>query len=238
MKAQCKILSIRDEAQGVKTFEVERPDNFEFLPGQFCWISIPGYSPSPMAIASGSQEDVLRFSIRAWGDLTNALFEKSAGDLIDLDGPHGSAFPVEEVGNGTNVYLIAGGTGITPVRSVVHSITARNTLVFYGARSPSEILYNHEFDSWKANIQLTVDTSDNGWSGNVGLVTSLLEREILDIGGIFFVCGPRPMEAAVVQYLRRAGIQDHMIYVSLEKFDADGNVVGPVLPLTDDQVDF
>jgi len=46
------------------------------------------------------------------------------------------------------------------------------------------------------------------------------------------------MEAAVVDYLRSRGILEDRIYVSLETFDDEGNVVGPVLPVTDNQVEF
>ena len=50
------ILSITDEAQGVKTFEIEKPEGFDFLPGQYCWVSLPEFKPSPMALASGNND--------------------------------------------------------------------------------------------------------------------------------------------------------------------------------------
>jgi len=234
------IREIREEATGIKTFVVDRPDDFTFMPGQYCWISIPQYKAAPMAIASGNTDTTLEFSIRAWGELTTALFELAVGDQIDLDGPYGSAFPMEAVTNGRNIHMIAGGTGITPIRSLTRSLKEKgNKRIYYGAKNPGELLYLSELNQWPGTIFLTVDEGDDSWKGKVGLVTTLLEELQFQSDDLFFVCGPKPMEAAVTEFLlKQPNIQRDNIYVSLEKFDDEGKVVGPVLPVTHTQVSF
>ena len=85
-------------------------------------------------------------------------------------------------------------------------------------------------------MHLSVDQADASWTHGVGLVTEGLRACELDPSGIAFVCGPTPMMRAVVALLRDKGLEDANIYVSLERLDAAGNVVGPVLPLTDPRV--
>jgi len=177
----------------VKSFIFDRPDGFSFKPGQYCWISLPNsdYQPAPMAIASGNKEDYLKFSIRAWGDLTNALFGASIGDEVTIDGPHGSGFPEEKLENQTTIHLIAGGTGITPVRSLVHSLNGMGQKsVYYGAKSPEELLYQDQLSSWPGTVHLTVDQGNENWSGNIGLVTDLLEPVEFS-GGLPFCMWPQ-----------------------------------------------
>jgi NAD(P)H-flavin reductase len=189
-----------------------------------------------MAIASGNLNGKLEFSIRAWGKLTNELFKKQPGEEVTIDGPYGTYFPVDQIDENTLVYLIAGGTGITPIRSLIKSITKGKKIVYYGAKKPAELLYREEFEEWDADVNLIVDQGDASWGGQVGLVTELLTK--LKPYGYFFVCGPNPMEQVVVDLLRENGISDNRIYVSLEKFDEHGNVVGPVLPVSDEKVPY
>jgi len=240
-KMTTTIKAIHDEAAGVKTFALDKPDDFKFTPGQYCWLSLPDtdYDPAPMAIASGTEDEDLEFSIRAWGDLTHALFEKTTGDQVIVDGPYGTAFPVDNIQQDTKLYMIGGGTGVTPIRCLVKSLgDTGNKRIFYGAKTPEELLYQYEIPSWPAATELTVDTGNIEWTGKVGLVTKLLEPETFVDGDLFFVCGPQPMEQAVVDFLRSRKITDQHIFVSLEKFDDEGNVIGPVLPVTDSQVEF
>lgn len=234
------IQEIKDEADGVKTFVFDKPADFNFYPGQYCWLSLPGFEASPMAIASGNSDDLLEFSIRAWGELTNELFDKSTGAKVNIEGPHGTYFPVQQIDNSQSLYLVGGGTGITPIRSLTKSLQKKGKKkVFYGAKTPDELLYQYEFDSWPATIKLTVDKGNESWEGNTGLVTSLLETEEFEENAFFFVCGPSAMEKAVIDYLTNdRTISSDKIFVSLEKFDDEGNVIGPVLPVTDNQVEF
>ena len=61
-------------------------------------------------------------------------------------------------------------------------------------------------------------------------MTSLLTKEILNLLGIYFICGPKNMIDSAIQKLREIGIPEDNIYVSIEKI-VDGTVIGPVLPL-------
>lgn len=234
------IKDIIDETANVKTFVFERPRDFQFKPGQFCWISLPNQPKlgrSPMAIASGMNESELKFSIRAWGDLTTALFKAQVGDIITISDPEGTWFPLE-MAEGRTIHGIAGGTGITPIRSLLHSIDPSKTKmkVFYGVKTPSDFLYKKELPQWDA--ELIVENPDDKWDGKTGLVTDLLTRANLDVdNGICHVCGPTPMMANTVAVLKKLGFTPDRIFVSLERMEK-GKVIGPVYPVSNPIVGF
>lgn len=232
-----KIIEIQSINNLIKYFRIETENKIHYLPGQYMEISLPNYSPSPMAIA-GQINNSLEFAIRKWGKLTEQLFTLNVGDEIFLNGPYGTAFPIERISSDTKLYVIAGGTGITPARSLIKFMNSRGDKeLFYGAKDTSELLFKHEYDVWDAKIYLTIDNEDSKWDGNIGFVSELISQHSLDNLAICFVCGPRPMMKAVCDILKSKGFSDHNIYVSLEKFDKNGKVVGPVLPLNDPEVD-
>jgi len=77
-----------------------------------------------------------------------------------------------------------------------------------------------EYKGWQQagiDVGITVDIGDEKWKGNVGLVTSLLDR--FDIyGGSAAICGPSVMINAVAQKLMKERNFDHSdIYVSMER---------------------
>lgn len=230
---EAEILEIIDETDGIKTFNLTKPENFEFKSGQYAWLSLPELSKAPMAIASGAKDDYLTFTIRKWGEMTTKLFEMKPGDKVLIDGPHGTFFP-PSISENNPLLLIAGGTGITPIRSYLRSQNSRkNITVLYGAQTPDQILYRDEHHSWIGRIAITVDAGDEMWQESVGLVTDLIAQREIEPETICFVCGPKGMEKAAIDVLRSKNIPDNQIYVSVERFDSNGNVVGPVLALND-----
>lgn len=229
-----KILSVTPETENIYTFIVERHKDFKFNPGQYVWMSLDGHLRSPMAIASGQNDDHLMFTVRKWGELTTALFNLSETDKIHIDGPYGTHFPVEVLNNGNDLYLIAGGTGITPIRSLMRSLTnGTMTHLFYGAQESEQLLYLEEFKETKSKLSYTIDNAEEAWNENVGYVTDLLLQVTFTPNAKFFVCGPPPMLKATTQFLKDRQFDTSNVYVSIERFDKNGNVVGPVLQLSD-----
>jgi NAD(P)H-flavin reductase len=232
------ILSVKQETETIYTFELERHPDFHFQPGQYVWISLEGYSRSPMAIASGDGDDHIMLTVRKWGDLTTALFELSVGDTIKVNGPHGSYFPIDQIANVKNLYLIAGGTGITPIRSLLRSLTNGTTpYLFYGAQNSNQLLYMDEFKESNGNFKFTIDKAEETWEYNTGFVTDLLKTVEFSDDSTFFICGPSAMLKATSAFLEKSTVDPSNIFVSIEKFDQNGNVIGPVLKLKDPQTE-
>ncbi|OLS18614.1 MAG: Sulfhydrogenase 2 subunit gamma [Candidatus Heimdallarchaeota archaeon LC_2] len=234
-----KILVKVEETENIYTFKLEKHSDFSFSPGQYVWVSLDGYSKSPMAIASGKSDDHIMLTVRRWGELTNALFNLSEGDLIHIDGPYGSYFPMNELKGVDNLYLVAGGTGITPVRSLLRSLSnGTHAHLFYGAQESIELLYKKELGKSNINVKFIIDKEEENWNDRIGYVTDLLQTEKFLQNSKFFICGPPPMLKAIIEFFKTSEINNSDVYVSIEKFDENGNVIGPVLSLTDPQVNF
>ena len=86
-----------------------------------------------------------------------------------------------------------------------------NVVLLYGTRSPDDILFRRELESWRQRLDLdvhvTVDHARDGWHGHVGVVTTLIPRADFDpLHAIAFVCGPEVMMRFAIAALGDAGL--------------------------------
>jgi len=113
------------------------------------------------------------------------------GDTLDLLGPLGTAFVVAR--STRNLLLVAGGTGIAPMRVLAEQeAVRRNVTLVMGGRTvqylwPSRLL--------PAGVEY-VTTTDDGSFGIRGRVTDALPR-LLEWADQLCACGPWPMLAAL-----------------------------------------
>jgi len=228
-----RIKSIQRESFDTRTFKVIFVDeklakSFNYKPGQFMEISLLGIGESPISITSSpSGKGYLEFTIRTMGKLTRAINQLNAGAILYLRGPYGNSFPLEEART-KNLYFIAGGIGLPPLRSVInsafdHRVNFGKVKILYGAKSPDELCFKEELKVWQnltnTELLLTVDVPDKDWKGNVGVVTTLWDKTDMDGNrGIAYVCGPPIMIKFVVQKLLKSQFKERNIYISLERY--------------------
>jgi NAD(P)H-flavin reductase len=97
-----------------------------------------------------------------------------------------------------------------------------NVTLIVGARTPDGLLYPSEYASWESagiEIQLTVDRAAVGWKGNIGVVTTLLDRLKLHRTDQTCVvtCGPEVMmKYTALSAIHRSIPLDH-IWLSIER---------------------
>ncbi len=87
-------------------------------PGQFFEVSLPKYGEAPISV-SGIGPGTVDMTIRRVGKVTGEVFEQYEGDHLFLRGPYGNGFDVKDY-EGKEVVIVAGGTGLSPVREVVN----------------------------------------------------------------------------------------------------------------------
>ncbi|MBL7071418.1 MAG: FAD/NAD(P)-binding protein [Candidatus Omnitrophica bacterium] len=227
------IASIQKESFDTNTYKVvfddeKTRDSFDYRQGQFAEISILGVGEAPISITSSpSRKGYLEFSIRAAGSLTNKIHEMKVGDSLYVRGPYGNSFPYEET-KGKNIYFIAGGIGLPPLRSLINMTMDNRSdfghiKILYGSKTPDELCFKQELDEWKkvenTEVWLIVDKPCDGWGCSIGVVTELWkDTDIHPKNAVAFVCGPPIMIKFVVQKLTQSGFKDKDIIMTLERY--------------------
>ena len=89
----------------------------EVKPGQFFEVSIPKFGEAPISV-SGIGEDYVDLTIRKVGVVTNEIFENQEGQSLFMRGPYGNGFDPEDY-RGKELVVVAGGTGVSPVKGVI-----------------------------------------------------------------------------------------------------------------------
>lgn len=96
-------------------------------------------------------------------------------------------------------------------------------IILYGARTPADRIYKEQLGIWAGRKDIkvlqSVDQADNGWSENVGVVTTLFEKVKIDTRKtVAFVCGPPIMIRFAIQDLLGMGFADNRIISTLERY--------------------
>ena len=208
-------------------FEPGDGDGIRFAPGQFPMLYLFGIGEVPISIAGGNEDGrTLVHTVRSVGAVTEAIWSLGIGDWVGIRGPYGVGWPVDEA-EGRDLIVGAGGIGLAPLRSVVQHVAEHRdrfgaVSLIYGTRSPGDMLYGDELHDWRTRFQVdvgvTVDRSDEGWQGNVGVVTSLLPRVNFDPANtVAMVCGPEVMMKVVARELVSRGVEPADVHISLER---------------------
>jgi NAD(P)H-flavin reductase len=227
-----EIVRITPEAQGVTTFWLKFTDpqvqaRYHFAPGQFNMLYLPGYGEAAISMSSDPEdpERLVGHTIRHVGSVTKAAARLKVGDVLGIRGPFGSSWPMEAL-KGRDVVIACGGIGLPPLRPVIYSIVRNRqdfgkVTLLYGARTPKDLMYPGEYETWKqANIdlQVSVDRGDENWDGRVGVVPMWFYHFRVDphLTSIL-TCGPEIMIRFVIYEALARRIPTDRIYVSLER---------------------
>lgn len=226
------IQRVKQETYDTTTFTLKFDDpgvweKFRFQPGQFVEISVFGAGEAPFCISSSAhgRED-FDITVRRLGRVTQALHDMGEGDQVGVRGPLGNSFPLDEVA-GKHILFVGGGLGLAPLRPQILDVYRQrdkfqSVTVLYGARTPDDLIYRDELEQWQ-NLEgmrclLTVDVGNDQWTGNVGVVGSLLSEVKFDVSqAVVFVCGPPIMIRFVVRDLVAMGFGEDEIISTLER---------------------
>jgi NAD(P)H-flavin reductase len=215
------------ESAAIKSFILAPDEPFSFRTGQFVQLTVPGVGEAPFTPSSSHYErGRIVLTVMRVGTVTERLHGMGEGGRVGVRGPYGRGYPLEEF-EGKTVVICGGGVGLAPLRSLL--LTLRHdigryarVLLRYGARTPEDIIYRAEVDSWRRDpaldVAITVDRGDASWGGRVGLVTTLLEKPGADpAGAVAVVCGPPIMMKFATFKLLDVGFAPRNIYLSMEK---------------------
>lgn len=219
-----RVLGRRRETRETVTLSLEA-DGRTWRPGQFDMLYAFGVGEVPISISGDpGRPDRLVHTVRSVGMVTAALCRMRRGDAVGVRGPYGSTWPLAEA-RGRDVLVVAGGVGLAPLRPVVRELIRRRrdygrVTLLYGARTPADLLFRAELQHWarRIGVLVTVDAAAPGWSGEVGVVTPLLRRAPFEPAGtLAMICGPEVMMRFTIAELRRLGLPDTAVWLSMER---------------------
>lgn len=220
-----RVVDRRDETHDTVTLVLEpaRDALRPFAPGQFAMLYAFGVGEIPVSVSRLGDGNRLTHTVRAVGAVSRALCGVPTGgglECVALSVPPGTRLPL----TATTCSSSPSGIGLAPLRPLVDTVLADphafgRLNVLAGARTPADLLYGDEFPAWEKPFgAVTVDRPSEGWTGRVGVVTTLLrEARFTPSDTVAFVCGPEVMMRATARALTHQGVRPDRIRVSLER---------------------
>ena len=193
-------------------------------PGQFFEVSIPTFGEAPISV-SGIGEGTVDLTIRKVGKVTNEIFTNYVGNKLFLRGPYGNGFDVNDY-KGKELTIVAGGTGVAPVRSMINMFFNDETYtksvnLICGFKDENSVLFKDELALWKEKFEAiyTLDKGEKEGFEN-GLVTTHLAKLPFEKFGdnyeVIIVGPPMMMKFTSLEFVK-LGVPEEKIYVSFER---------------------
>lgn len=203
-------------------FKMVCEDENDIKAGQFYMLKLNGQTLLPRPISICEKEgNKITFLYAVVGAGTEEFSKLREGDTINLTGPLGNGFNLEE--DLGKVALVCGGIGTAPMVEVAKQLRAKNAdgIIDVYAGFRDEIYLKEDLEKYANKVEITTNT---GKYGHKGFVTEIFKPEEYDT---VLCCGPEVMMKAVIEMCKAKGTK---IYVSMEKHMACG--VGACLVCT------
>jgi ferredoxin--NADP+ reductase len=166
-------------------FQLNKPDGFNFKAGQFTMIGLDDTPKRAYSLTSAPQDNFIEFySIKVPdGALTSKLQHIKVNDFVQVsDKPVGNLV-VENLDEGTDLWLLATGTGIAPFISMLCQDYTyerfKNIHVLWSVRIKEEIL---AFDSFLKSLPIDytpIVTRDENWEGETRRISNLIKDGVI-----------------------------------------------------------
>lgn len=223
---QARVVEVIRETADAHTLVLEpaggREDSFSYKPGQFLTIRIPSDRPGGAArcyslCSSPLQDEKLKVTIKRTRDGygSNWICDNVVeGHVLDVLRPAGTFTPHSLE---ADFLLFAGGSGVTPVMSILKSALAAGTgsvTMVYANRDESSVIFREELIAlgraypgrlnvihWLETVQGIPDQAAIG-----ALAAPYRDREV-------FICGPGPFMDCVERSLQALGMPPERIHI-------------------------
>lgn len=223
---EAHVASVSPAAEGLVHVILEVPKGVaasHTSPGQYVKLAIESVGEGFFAIASAPYPGEHRFELllKLGTALTDAIAKLAPGSPVRSSAALGKGFPLDRA-VGRDLVLVATGSGISPVRSVIETVMQRRAdfgivSLYFGARTPGSFAYRKSFEEWRAaKIEVYPVVSrpqDTGWTGLTGYVQSHLGGVHLSTA-IAFLCGQKAMVTAVREALAKLGMPLDSMYLN------------------------
>lgn len=225
------VSQITEQTSLAKSFTFQIEDKyqalFQFRAGQFLSIRTPwqdSYLDRCYSLSSSpSQPLELTITVKRVKDgrASNWLNDMiKVGDIIDVAPPSGRFVPTD---NKLPLTLFAGGSGITPIISIIrHTLATTNLPVrlLYANSTSDQIIFNQQLSELSAAYPDRFDCQHH-ISQELGRVNESTINHFIgdELEHDFYICGPSPFMDMTENALQKRGIADQNIFI--ERFVSD-----------------
>ena len=229
MPAPYELTAVHQDTHDTKTFCFALPEEatLDMLPGDHLYVHATindktvkrPYTPSSVPGTTGYFDlTVKRYDS---GLVSKYLHDQEVGDTVLMSGPNSGGHWVDGMAN--RVGLVAGGTGITPMISIIRWILAKGLdvelFLVFANKTEADIIFCEE---WDANVREhanfyvyhVLEQPPPGWTQGSGRVTEDILRGHLPAPGpetAVFLCGPPLMVDALEGTLKDLGYSEQSI---------------------------
>ena len=224
-----QLTAITQDTHDTKTFCFALPDDatLDMLPGDHLYVHATSngkavkrpYTPSSMPGTTGYFDlTVKRYET---GTISKYLHDREIGDTVLMSGPNPGGHWVD--GMAKKVGFVAGGTGITPMISIIRWILAKSLgvelFLVFANKTEADIIFR---DEWEGDVRehanfhcyYVLEQPPVGWPQGVGRITEdVLRRQLPPPGPetVIFLCGPPPMVDPLEATLKGLGYSEQAI---------------------------
>jgi cytochrome-b5 reductase len=221
--------AIEPETHDTKTFRFELPVDatLDMLPGDFLYVhaTINGkavkrpYTPSSLPGATGFFDlTVKRYES---GTVSKYLHDQRVGDTVLISGPNTGGHWVDGMAN--RVGFVAGGTGITPMISIIRWILTRGIAaelyLVFANKTEADIILREEWNRAlrehpNFHCHHILEQPPPGWQEGTGRVTADILKQYAPVPApdtCIFLCGPPPMVDSLESTLKELGHSEQAI---------------------------
>jgi ferredoxin-NAD(P)+ reductase (naphthalene dioxygenase ferredoxin-specific) len=220
---KAEVVAIEDATHDIKRIVLRCSKPLSFSPGQYAMLQFTPEHIRPYSMACLDTDGHLEFHVRLvpGGRVTGYIRDQlKVGDSVRVSGPMGTAY-LRQKHQGP-MLLIAGGTGLAPVLSILRGALAAgmdNPMhVYFGVRAPADIYCAEQLTAMAAShpnvqVHIIVAMGDRAGTHRRGLVTDAVAEDLPNLDGWrAYLCGAPPMVDAATLLLRRRGIQPEHVY--------------------------
>lgn len=196
-------------------------DKYKIKAGQFFFFRFLDrkrwWQAHPFSLSCLPNDKFLRITVKNLGDYTSQLPSLKQGTRVYIDGPHGIF--TENNSSKEKYLLIAGGVGITPIRSLVEDFIKRgkDVILLYGSQTQKSLIFSQELSDLERNSKLQVKyvlSAEPAWQGERGFVDQeKIQRLVPDFAGRdIYVCGPMVMTKNILSVIKKLNISNKQIH--------------------------
>ncbi len=207
-----EILEIILRTHNVRTYRLEKPAGFQFVPGQAADVSLvkEGWEKElrPFTFTCLPSAGYLEFTIKSYTDhdgVTNQLWNAKEGDFLEISDAWGA---IEYKGEGT---FIAGGAGVTPFIAIFRFLKETSQLgnnkLLFSNKTSNDIILKEEFRDMLGENFINIITQEPAASPFIGgrIDKEFLMQHVKDFSQHFYVCGPDAFTESILQALKELG---------------------------------